>query len=248
MPRIKEAIARVLLALGYSIMPKTKKTLIQRVWGSTLSSSVKRTMLGHSKSQLGQDILALTVAGVERPGFFVEFGAADGGALSNSYLLEKHFGWRGILAEPARVWHKDLVKNRSCFIEKSCVWSQSGSILNFNEVDAPEISTIAQFNGVDMHSNSRKNGVEYKVSTISLNNLLEKYNAPVDIDFLSIDTEGSEFEILNAFDFSKYNFKIICCEHNHTPMRENIYSLLKRHGYIRKYEAHSMMDDWFFKL
>lgn len=205
-------------------------------------------VLKKSKSQIRQDLMVLSTLDFKINGFFIEFGATNGIDLSNTYLLEKHFGWRGILAEPARVWHKDLVKNRSCFIEKSCVWSQSGSILNFNEVDAPEISTIAQFNGVDMHSNNRKNGVEYKVSTISLNDLLEKYNAPVDIDFLSIDTEGSEFEILNAFDFSKYNFKIICCEHNHTPMRENIYSLLKRHGYIRKYEAHSMMDDWFFKL
>jgi FkbM family methyltransferase len=201
-----------------------------------------------SKSQIRQDLMVLSTLDFKKNGFFVEFGATNGIDLSNTHLLEKHFGWRGILAEPAMIWHQDLLKNRNCFIEKSCVWSQSGSILSFNEVDIPEVSTITQFNGVDEHSNSRESGTHYAVSTISLNDLLEKYNAPVDIDFLSIDTEGSEFEILNALNFSKYNIKIICCEHNHTSMREKIYSLLISHGYIRKYEDHSMMDDWFFKL
>lgn len=205
-------------------------------------------VLTKSKSQIRQDLMVLSTLDFKTNGFFIEFGATNGIDLSNTYLLEKHFGWRGILAEPARVWHEDLLKNRNCFIEKNCVWSQSGSILSFNEVDIPEVSTIAQFNEVDEHSNSREYGTQYKVSTISLNDLLRKYNAPVDIDFLSIDTEGSEFEILNAFDFSKYNIKIICCEHNYTSMREKIFSLLAPLGYIRKYEAHSMMDDWFFKL
>jgi len=205
-------------------------------------------VLTKSKSQIRQDLMVLSTLDFKTNGFFIEFGATNGVDLSNTYLLEKYFGWRGVLAEPARVWHSDLLKNRNCFIEKDCVWSQSGSILSFNEVDIPEVSTITQFNGIDEHSNIRENGTQYEVSTISLNDLLDKYNAPVDIDFLSIDTEGSEFQILNSFDFSKHAIKIICCEHNHTPMREEIYSLLASHGYIRKYESHSMMDDWFFKL
>ena len=78
-----------------------------------------------SKAQLKQDVFALIENDFKRDGFFVEFGAANGVHLSNTYLLEKEFGWRGILAEPARMWHADLQRNRTCAIEMDCVWSKS---------------------------------------------------------------------------------------------------------------------------
>ena len=54
----------------------------------------------------------------------------------------------------------------------------------------------------------------YKVKTITLNKLLEDYNAPRDIDYISIDTEGNEAEILADFDFNKWNVKLFTIEHN----------------------------------
>ena len=65
------------------------------------------------------------------------------------------------------------------------------------------------------------------------------------IDYLSIDTEGSEFEILNSFDFSKFKFRIITCEHNYTPMREKIFELLTKNGYTRVFKEISFNDDWY---
>ena len=50
-----------------------------------------------------------------------------------------------------------------------------------------------------MHSFERQKGIKYKVNTISLEDLLEKYKAPTIIDYMSIDTEGSEYEILKKF-------------------------------------------------
>jgi hypothetical protein len=54
-----------------------------------------------SQSQYKQDIFVLTQLGFKRNGYFAEFGATNGLELSNSYLLERQFGWSGILAEPA---------------------------------------------------------------------------------------------------------------------------------------------------
>ena len=70
---------------------------------------------------------------------------------------------------------------------------------------------------------------------------------PKKIDYMSIDTEGSEFEILNSFDFNEYDIKVITCEHNYTEMREKIYALLSKNGYIRKHSEYSMFDDWYVK-
>jgi FkbM family methyltransferase len=206
------------------------------------------SLIEKSKSQLKQDLFVLAELDFKKNGFFVEFGATNGIDLSNTYLLENEFGWDGILAEPAKFWHKDLKSNRNCNIEINCVWSDSVSVLNFNQVDEDaELSTISSFNTSDGRSKFRESGQNYKVNTISLNDLLDKYNAPKKIDYLSIDTEGSEYEILSNFDFSKYEFRIITCEHNGTPIREKVFHLLTKNGYIRKYVGLSKWDDWYVK-
>ena len=202
---------------------------------------------GKSKSQLRQDLFVLSHLGFKKNGFFVEFGATNGLDLSNSHLMEKEFGWNGILAEPAICWHKELKNNRTCNIETDCVWKDSKSVLMFNQVDEAEFSTINIFSDSDSHSETRKKGKAYEVQTISLNDLLKKYNAPKIIDYLSIDTEGSEYKILSHFDFSEYSFKVITCEHNFTPMREKLFSLLTQQGYQRVFEELSFWDDWYVK-
>jgi len=198
-----------------------------------------------SKSQLNQDMFVLVELGFKRDGYFVEFGATNGLDLSNTHLLEKEFGWTGILAEPARVWQEALIANRTCKINFDCVWSKSHEEIEFNEVSAAELSTIDTFSGSDMHKQARESGNKYKVYTVSLLDLLKKYKAPKEIDYLSIDTEGSEFEILSAFDFDAYKIRVITCEHNFTPMREQIYELLTSKGYTRKYPEFSRFDDWY---
>ena len=142
---------------------------------------------------------------------------------------------------------------RDCHIETSCVWSKTGETLVFNEVNSekanygPELSTIDAFSSVDNHADTRTSGKKYQVNTISLNDLLAKYNAPTTIDYLSIDTEGSEYEILSNFDFDKYDIKIITCEHNYTPVREKLFNLLTSKNYKRKFENLSKWDDWYIR-
>ena len=202
-------------------------------------------LLRGSKSQIGQDLVALSVNGFKRKGFFVEFGAADGVSNSNTFLLEKHYEWEGILAEPARFWKDDLVRSRSAKIDFNCVWSTTGQSILFNETASAELSTIDQFSNCDSHEQARSYGEKYKVNSISLTDLLDKHDAPFLIDYLSIDTEGSEFEILNSFDFSKYSIGFISCEHNYGPNRERISELLFANGYSRVYTEFSAFDDWY---
>jgi FkbM family methyltransferase len=199
-----------------------------------------------SKSQLHQDLVVLLATGMKRNGYFVEFGATNGLDFSNSYLLEKGFAWRGILAEPARIWHDALRANRSAEIDLSCVWSKSGDSLRFCESRAPELSTIRTFAEKDFHALSRKDSREYDVETISLIDLLEKHASPREIDYLSIDTEGSEYEILKAFDFQRYRISVITCEHNYGRSRDDIHRLLSSHGFERKMVSMSKFDDWYF--
>ena len=248
MPKIKELAAKIILALGYSIKSKTKKTLIQRSWrsnGTSMSGVQEKTLLRHSKSQLGQDILALSISGLEKPGFFVEFGAADGIALSNSYLLEKNFGWNGILCEPSTGWHEALKQNRSCVIDTRCVYSVSGQKISFSENYLGELSAITAYAEPNASGILKRTTSSYEVETISLLDLLKVHNAPRFIDFLSIDTEGSEFEILKNFDFESYSFGSICVEHNFGETRGQINTLLLANDYIQVHSDLSDFDDWY---
>lgn len=192
-----------------------------------------------SISQVFQDLWVLYEHGEKKPGYFVEFGATNGKDISNTCLLEKEFDWKGILAEPNPFWHDALRKNRSVNIETMCVSAKSGGTLELLLTDDPEFATTTNI--------ERQASEKISVETISLADMLDKYNAPDEIDFLSIDTEGSEFDILSAYDFKKNRkIKLIAVEHNFEhPKRADIHQLLSKNGYARKYKSYSMFDDWY---
>lgn len=198
-----------------------------------------------SESQNYQDVWALWEAKSKMHGFFVEFGATDGKTSSNTYLLEKEFGWQGILAEPNPTWHDDLAKNRDAIISHDCVFSETGQTLEFLKTQAADLATIKGF-GNDEFNEERKKSEVIQVNTISLFDLLEKNNAPQTVDYLSIDTEGSEYGILNAFfqKNNKYDVSLITVEHNFT-MRDKLHELLTKYGYQRKFEQISRWDDFY---
>jgi len=201
-------------------------------------------LVSNSQSQLGQDLLALSVNGLKRNGYFVEFGATDGIKLSNTHLLEKHFNWNGILAEPSKEYWQDLNVNRSAALDSRCDWNESGLELEF--YSNKELSSLEIVSNRDDHRLERaKNAVKYRVCTVSLIDLLGQHAAPSQIDFLSIDTEGSEFEILEGFDFSKYTFNVVSVEHNFNPQRTKIRTLLEANGYQIVFQEISEWDDWY---
>jgi FkbM family methyltransferase len=181
-----------------------------------------------SKSQILQDLWVSYELGEKRGGFFVEFGATNGLVNSNTWLLEKKYGWKGILAEPNPVWHAMLKANRDAAIDAS----------------DPELSSIAEFASGDHFAEVRARGTEIKVETASLTELLLEHKAPIEIDYLSVDTEGSEYDILSHFDFSRHVVGVISVEQNrHTEAK--IETLLTGHGYHRVFKDFSQWDGWY---
>jgi len=212
-----------------------------------LQNKIEELILSSKSSELHQDVFVLFLTNFQQGLYFVEFGAADGVNLSNTFLLEESFNWQGILAEPAKIWRDDLKRNRpNSNISLDCVWSDSNSELIFNETpDAPFFSTLYEYRNSDLHNNARKQSKRYKVKTISINDLLLEFDAPSHINYLSIDTEGSEYKILSSLDWDLYSFDIITCEHNYSPQREDILDLLTSKGYKRVFESLSQYEDWY---
>jgi FkbM family methyltransferase len=217
------------------------KVLLINSMGLPESLIVK--LVSSSKSQLGQDIFALKQNNLKQEGFFIEIGASDGIELSNTFLLEKEFGWNGVLVEPARDVQQNLQKNRSAKILNIALTSSDKPYINFSEKGV--LSTVSDYRYLDLHSKDRRFSKKYFVKNDTLLNILEDNKCPRIIDFLSIDTEGSEYDILRNFNFNKYKFRAICIEHNYSKNRNAIYELLTSNDYERILTNLSQFDDWY---
>jgi hypothetical protein len=100
----------------------------------------------------------------------------------------------------------------------------------------------------DTHASNRTKSSHYTVETVSLYDLLAQHAAPRAIDYLSIDTEGSEFEILRHFDFDTYDIRVITVENGFIASRQQqIFELLNAKGYHRILGYLSDFDDWYVK-
>jgi FkbM family methyltransferase len=209
--------------------------------GSTLW---RQALKQRSGSQLGQDLWVLEMTAYKRGGYFVEFGATDGVLLSNTYLLETEFGWTGLCAEPDPKMFSQLQQNRSCVVSDACIAGVSGKEVNF--IFAGAFGGIAEHCSADEHRERRAAyaaaGRVGLLVTVSLDDFLRNNRAPRDIDYLSIDTEGSELEILSNFPFDQWNIRLLTVEHNNTPQRQLIFDLLHGHGYRRTERG---WDDWY---
>lgn len=211
------------------------------------------TYYDKSHSQNFQDVWALYESSFRRDGFYVEFGSTNGLAGSNSLLLRNDFGWRGILAEPNPVWHEELHANRSddkTKIVHDCVFTETGKTLEFLAVKDADLSTIQGFGNDDEHTQKRKNSSVINVNTVSLYDMLKMCDAPGIIDYISIDTEGSEYDILSSFFEANgiFDVRAFTIEHNYNyEFRNKLFDLMTKNGYTRKFVEFSRWDDFYVK-
>jgi FkbM family methyltransferase len=201
-----------------------------------------------SNSQLNQDLFVLILKNFKTNGIFVEFGVCDGIFLSNSFILEKEYNWSGVVCEPLKSFQTELAQNRNCAIDHRAVYSSSNLTVEFREIlGNEELSGIgSSFLEDNCEIIRNENYISYDVETISLTDLLEYYNIPTSIDFISIDTEGSEFDILSNFNFDKYAVDIFTVEHNYIDSkRTEIKNLMEKNNYTRILTDISQWDDWY---
>jgi FkbM family methyltransferase len=201
-----------------------------------------------ANGQLLQDLWVLYETAMQSGGYFVEFGAVDGIAHSNTLILEREFGWSGLLAEPNQDLANSLHANRTAKVDMRCVWSASGEILDLLVTADPELATIDGRASEDAHSAiRRKSRRRIPVETVTLGHLLDLHQAPHVIDYLSVDTEGTELELLRGFDWSQRAIRLVSVEHNHRADEASLDRLMFSNGYERRFANFSDFDAWYRK-
>lgn len=157
--------------------------------------------------------------GVTRPGFFVELGANDGYSQSNTWFLEKEFGWRGVLIEPSPAEFIRLQKNRSGANEFFCA-----ACVGFDHADEfvrmrySGLMTVTDGDtdlpdGGEAHTERGERflpeGIRpftFAAVARTLQSILDEAKAPQAIDILSLDVEGFELAVLKGVDHARTRF------------------------------------------
>lgn len=171
-------------------------------------------------------------------GIFVEIGAYDGITISNTYFFEKQLGWEGICIEPHPDSFQALKANCNCICIKGAIGGVRGVAEFCAIIGGPMVLSgivshydprhVERINREVRESNSTTKLIEVEV--YPLVDLLNAYGI-YHIDFLSIDTEGGELEILKAIDFNSVAIEVITVENNYgTP---DIESFLTFIGYTK---------------
>jgi FkbM family methyltransferase len=152
-------------------------------------------------------------------GYFVDIGAYDGVDCSNSLFFEETLGWSGVCVEPNPEQFSVLKAKRKCKCVE-CAISDVEWVASFFQiknggpstlsglVDEFSENAIARINntGLDASQNFDYITVNCKTFDSVVDN--------VNIDYLSLDTEGNELKILKTIDFNKYNISTITVENN----------------------------------
>ncbi len=166
-----------------------------------------------SFSQHGEDVTLDKLLSFSRSGFYVDVGAADPIRFSNSYRFYKK-GWSGILVEPnpGRIDRLKTIRPRDTVLNIGVSTTNGG--LPFFFFDPPNVSTFSD-RGKEVNVS---NGYRYVkteiIQTISLREILDQnYRDELGrIDFLSVDTEGFDMDVLRSNDWSKYRPRYVLVE------------------------------------
>jgi FkbM family methyltransferase len=223
------------------------------------------------QSQVGQDLfLNRWMFKDGGPGFFVDVGAYDGELGSNTWFLEKRLGWTGVAFEPNPPAFAALVRNRSCQAIPACAYDHDGEVrfLALSEKDhrpprrlrrPPNLAALAldprhgalMLSGIQDHLAGpdriervrELQDLDQAVLTVPcrrIDSVLDERGVRT-VDYLSVDVEGAERQVLEGLDFARIRVNVVGVESS--PSFPDVYRLLTAAGF--EYQGLLFFDEIF---
>jgi FkbM family methyltransferase len=187
-------------------------------------------------SQSKQDQIIDKLLSYREKGFFLDIGAHDGVNFSNSFFFEESRNWSGICIEPVPKFFKILNEKRNSINLNICI-ADSEKEIEFVEVEGPASMLSGMLTSEsDNHFERIKNAIKnqggsysiYKLNTLTVDSILKQYSVST-IDYLSIDVEGFELDILKTMNFDSYNVRIMTIEND--QRKNHLISFLESKGF-----------------
>lgn len=204
-----------------------------------LQSVVHRPGSDGTFAQNYQDTWFLRLAkrnGWDRPGetngFFLDLGAYHGVWCSNTKLLEEKLpDWNGACVD----FEPDSFQGRKCKVFRNAMAGVSGKSVTYS--GGGQLRTMAPAASNDF----------FQLKTINFPDILEQSHAPSSfIHFISLDVEGHELDVLQSFEFDKYQVGAWIIENSTRDKRwDSIVKLLEEHGYKFRQVNNRGVDGYF---
>lgn len=197
-------------------------------------------IISGSYSQYGEDKIIDKLLGYKSKGFFIDIGANRPKMMNNTYMFYKR-GWRGINIEPQTNLYNQFIKSRKDDINLNVgVGNSNGDTFEFYVFKEDELSTFSRESKEIYIERGHKFDKVLSIEIISLNKIIDKYsNKFSNIDFLSIDVEGFEMEVMKSYDWRIKPQLIVLESNGQIKNGQNVISehlkFLENHGYFLAY-------------
>lgn len=195
-----------------------------------MTISAKKGNFVISYAQNREDVILSAFFKNKNTGYYVDIGANH----PNNATVTKYFydrGWRGMNIEPIAFLFDKLKQYRPNDINLNIGIANKNGSLSFREYEGLGLSTFSNITKKELE-NARhplaKQHIDYEVIVRKLSDVLESYNVK-NIDFMNIDVEGYEYEVIASNNWRKFRPKVICIEVDH--MHKDWHPLLESNNY-----------------
>ncbi len=235
-PRFDQQINQVLQKTNFAMPLNIRNTLSKKLYRFSTRHIPRIKRKGYF-SQEGQDkFIVERLFNNMRNGVFMDIGAHDGITFSNTYYLEKELGWSGIAVEPLPGVFDRLKVNRACIALNGCISDTPGEkkLLMLDGYAEMLSGVVDKFDQrhlarIEKALNRFGGNKQYiSVPAYTFNDLVKQYGVRR-IDYLSLDVEGGEYDILRSIDFDCVAIEVISVENNY--WRGSFRRLLRKHSY-----------------
>ena len=198
------------------------------------------------KEALNDKWLIEEIFNYKKNGYFIDAGALNGISNNATYLLETKYDWKGICIEPSSFYNK-LKQNRNCITVNKCLLDKNNKVEFIECVDRMTVSGVheklleLEKKSIDNQKERISFGcnpikdyfrhttqIKKELESITLLDLLNKYNAPETIEYLGLDIEGSEYCVLEHYFKNNKTYTILAITIEETYCNK----LLEKNGYI----------------
>ena len=197
-----------------------------------------------SYSQYGEDLIIDKILGFKKDGFYIDIGAGDPSRFNNTKRFYLR-GWHGINIEPNVSIFKKLKEDRKRDINLNIGIRKNKGRINFFVFFPDTLSTFSEKIAKDYTNQGFRIVKKLRVEVKKLAKVFEEYVEKEAVDFLSIDTEGGELDILESNHWEKYRPKLICVETS--PHGEGD-SGLKIENYLKSVAYREIFDNRLNKI
>jgi FkbM family methyltransferase len=200
-----DIITDLIIRLKRSPLLELIEFIQEKIW-------LLRAMRKNVFSQHGEDQFILTYFNNKKNGLYIDVGANHPFKISNTYLLYRN-GWTGVTIEPIPHLYRKHKKFRPRDINLNCGIGEKRERIKFFELIPRVLSSFDETICNELIESGQANlRKTYEINIVTLDDVYNKYLKTRNVDVLSIDTEGYDFQVLKSIDWKKWSPSVIVCE------------------------------------